>query len=331
MRRAPFLLIPMIVLALAACGGGGGSAGGSSLPPVHMNSIALNGGWNATGGSSIQSAARASVRHFDSSSRLPQDVSLTALPLIAAYDLPDSYITTDPGGTFGAQIIAYLTTSDKTLNGIPSTLPAVTISQVGPSLVIGSPVPAPSAIPSAPPVSLGGFSVSAAPQPGQTTITLSATVNGQSLSTVVKADTYPGMCVVASDAVTSHGCPAGLYWDAQGVEHTTSSTAAADVYLQHNSDGTSTFEFPYGAAEIKATPTYQVTAVPTLGATSFASLGLFNDVQKSTVVVVFKTQSGLYVKWDLRSWFAGSGSLTTGDIAEIYGAYLVASGTTFSY
>lgn len=323
---------------LAGCGGGGsGSPGGGITPPVHTNAVTLHGGFEQT--SSVSRSA-AGVMRLDAT-RSPLDVNLTALPLAAIFDVPDSYITGgDPAGLRGAQVIAYLTTSDGTLSGIPGVLPTPSVSETGPQIPIGSPVPAPSPIPSAPPISLGGFNLSAPTTAGQTVLTLSATVNGQAMTTTVKGDNYPELCVASSDSAGtsggSYGCPAGLYWDAQGVDHATSTVSNADVYLQFDStSGTTTLNFPYGAALVTGSvPIYNTLSTVSTTQTSFTSAAIYTAEANGSagVTFIFKTQSGLYVKWAVAGQTAGAGTTgINGDIAMMAGPYLTTTSTTFAY
>lgn len=337
MNRFSLLFIAALV-ALAGCGGGGDSSVTGGLPPTNTNAVALHGGFEQT--ISVLDIGR----RADVTKRSPMSTSLSALPLAAVFDVPDSYISGgDPSGIAGAQVIAYLTTSDGTLNGIPSPLPTPLITQSGPQMVIGSPVPAPSPLPSAPPVSLGGYNLSAPNTTGQTVLTISTIVAGQQLTATVKGDNYPSLCIASSDippnsSASAFNCPVnGLYWDAQGQDHVAPTVSSADVYLQYNSaDGTTTLEFPYGATEVSESLIYNQLDVPTIAptATSFSGLSIYNaEAASGPLIFVFRTQSGFTVKWALTGQAAGSGGVGVngGDSALMAGPYLATNSTAFTY
>src|SRR5579862_7144730 len=234
MKALPLVLA--LASVLSACGGGVGGGTVSPLPPKSGANVQLHGGF-ASQGSVIKSNARALKV-------LPSDVSLEALPSTAEFDIPDPYIVGSPNGTRGNDVIGYLTTSDGTMSGIPNPLPTVTIAQVGPALSILSTITVPSPVPLQPPVSLGGIVVSSPTLPGQTTVTLSANINGQTLTSNLQATSYNGLCVGSDLDNSAYNCPRnGLYWGVDGIEHVASSVGAADVYLRDNGDGTTTLVF----------------------------------------------------------------------------------------
>lgn len=328
------LAAAILATSLAACGGGGG--GGSVTPPTGGGtkpSIALHGGFEQT----KTGNARHDARHV-------MDVNLTTLPTQIEFDVPDSYIVGNPNGITGDFLIAYLTTSDGSMNGIPATLPSITVSQSGPTLTIASNIPAPTPTPSVPPISLGGASFGAATQPGVTTLTISTSVNGQALSTSVSATTYSGFCVASDLDNTSYNCPKnGLYWDASGVEHVAASTAQADVYIQDNGDGTTSVVFPYGATEIKGVFLSSLTSVPAIPSTSLTVPGLqfwADSIQGEAYV--FNSHNGAKIKSLVGSTTAGCVSdgsggcvqtdgLNTGDLGMFYARYLATTTSTFTF
>jgi hypothetical protein len=268
---------------------------------------------------------------------LPMDVSLTALPPTAIFMLNDSYITGQPDGGNGTDdLYGYLTTSDGTLTGIPLPLPTLSISQVGPPLDVSKTIPAPSATPVSSPVNIGGFTVGAPTAPGHTAATIAADVNGQTLSATLNAYSYAAACVSAPNDGMSFTCAPGLYWDAAGVEHVTSDPTQADVYITDNGDGTNSLTFPEGAVELPSTLAYQVTTVPTVpaGPTAYTGVNINTEVNagRYPFTYVFKTRSGLYVKWGIMVGFADPNTgLVSGSLWNMYGVYLAATGTAFAY
>lgn len=330
----------MLTIPLAACGGGSGGGGPLPVtqPPTHTNSVALHGGFN--GSTSFSSSARRPA------SVLPMDVNFSALPPTGMFDIPDSYINGNPDGVSTEQMYAYLTTTDGTMNGIPNPLPVPQLTQSGPGMPLLNAIAAP-ALPSAPPVGIGGFNLGAPTQPGHTTALISAVVNGQTLSATLNVYSYGAGCVASTNNNTTYNCPTGLYWDASGVEHTTTDISQADILLQFNSgDGSDSLVFPYGAVELTKTLVYAVTQVPTVPTTStaFAGKQLLSDTSLGGVTFVFHTKSGLAVKFGLLHMDngcnppAGGGSgcdpnfgASTGSFGDAYGVYAVATGTTFDH
>lgn len=342
MRRSlPIVTITsLFAVTLAACGGGGGGStggGGSVTPPIHTNIVTLHGGFYS-GSSALSSARRAT------SSTFPMDVNLTALPPKGIFDVPDSYITNgNPDGIRAEAMYAYLTTSDGTMNGIPNPLPTPTLTQTGPTMSVTGIIPSANPLPTAPPVLIGGFNMAAPESDGHTVATISTTVNGTPMSASLDVYTYGGACVSSSIDNRGFNCATGLYWDASGVEHVTTDTSQADVYLQYNGDGTSTLIFPAGAVYLPNTAAYSVTSVPSVvaGPTSFSGMTLYNESAGGPGTFVFATRSGIHVKWGELSTWSGcvpvnggcdqTQGLNTGDVGGKYGVYLATTGSTFAY
>lgn len=331
MRRFLPFFISIFALSLAACGGGGGSTGGGGTltPPVHTNTVSLHGGFN--GGPSTFSQGRRAAQ-----SALPMDVNLTALPPTGLFDVPDPYINGNPDGIKAETMYAYLTTSDGTMNGIPSPLPTPSLTQTGPAMSVTSIVPAANPLPTSPPVLIGGFNMLPPESDGHTVATISTTVNGTPMSANLDVFTYSGACVSSPQDKMTYNCAPGLYWDAAGLEHVTSDTSQADVYITDNGDGTNSLTFPAGAAELPSTVAYKVTSVPSVpsGPSAFDGKYFNSEINAGhyPFTFVFRTRSGIYVKWGIVAGYSDpNAGLASGSLWNVYGDYLATTGSTFAY
>ncbi len=322
MRRIAVLLA---TLAFAACGGGGSSPIPTVTQPPTTHKVSIGAGFAKSNINQSRGRRTAMDRALD--------VSLLSLPPTYQIDVPDPYITQQPGETGAPWIFVYLNTSDGTLAGLPNPLPTPAYAQTGPSIPVLTVNPAPMPTPSTAPVELGYETLGRPTQPGIIAITASAPVNGQTLSANVTIDAYPAMCIIAPNSYQNDGCVAGLYWDAAGGEHTTTDTTQADAYMVLNSGGTTSFVFNSGATTVASSDgLIPMTSCPSVaaGPTTIPSLA----IDQTVPVIAFKTATGFCVKWQADSFDSGTGSggVNTGNIGEAYGMYLVSDASgNFAY
>jgi hypothetical protein len=322
-------LVPLFAI-LAACGGGGsGSPANTILPsPPSTNGVALHAGVSG-GGTSLMSDKR--WVHANAARR-PLDVNLNALPEQGEFEIPDSYINVPPGTTGAATVVAWLSTTDGTMQGIPFPLPVPTFVETGVSATVSNVSPAPTPHASVPPINIGSELLNPPTQTGVTTINVAASVGSQTLTAQSVFYTYPMFCIASpSNNQPDFGCVQALSWDAQGQEHVAPSNASSDFYMSQNPDGTTNFVFPSGAIELSSTLLYSVVNVPTIGSTTtFPSVDAFND---GHLTFVFRTAAGPIVKCEPDGLVAGNaaGGLNNGNIGDASGPYQATTTSTFAY